>query len=102
MEKKMEFLTALMIGTGLLLIIISGGTRVYDLITDKGFYGWPAVTQCRGCNKTVWEWQSYERRSFTMDVDGDSQNIIVGMSASGIMHKKCKGNPSFEVKVEVK
>jgi hypothetical protein len=69
--------------------------RVYWLCTDKNYYGFPAVTQCRICNKTVWEWQRYERRQF----------IIKGCSfcsGSGLVHTKCQGNPVIKIKVEYK
>lgn len=80
--------------------------RIYDLITDKDFYGFPAVTKCGICGKTVWEWQRYERREYTVNVDsdenlgyGDRPIIIGSVSASGLVHKKCVGNPSFNVKI---
>jgi hypothetical protein len=73
------------------------GIRIYHLTKDKNYYGWPAVTVCRICNKTVWEWQSYERRDFTVQ---RNSNIVV--SASGLVHTKCEGHPNFEVSIEIK
>jgi hypothetical protein len=72
--------------------------RMHDLITDENYYGWPAVTQCRICNKTVWAWQNYERREFTVNNTGN----FIEMSASGLVHKHCKGNPIFECEVYLK
>ena len=70
--------------------------RTFLLITDKNYYGFPAITQCRICNKTVWIWQKHEKRDYK----------VVGnypfSSAGGTVHKHCKGNPEFEVNVSFK
>ena len=82
------FLLSILIGISIV--------KAYYLIVDKNYYGWPAVTKCRICNKTVWVWQNYERRSFT--VEGNSR---ISISASGgFVHKNCKGHPKFEVKIK--
>jgi hypothetical protein len=79
-----------------ILFVFIGG-RVYHLITDDNYYGWPAITQCRICDKTVWAWQKYERRSFTI-----KSNSSMITSASGITHFNCQGHPEFEINIEVK
>ena len=85
-------------------IIIS---TIIKLNTDKNYYGFPAVTKCQICNKTVWEWQSYEKRDFVVKSNNitipENSNIIgLSISAGGIVHKQCKGNPEFKINVVVK
>lgn len=73
--------------------------RAYQLITDENYYGFPAVTKCSVCDKTVWVWQNYERREFSIKNIG---NYNCGMSASGLVHKHCKGNPVFKCEASKK
>lgn len=95
----------------LTIIIIFGivilSPNFYFLVTDKNYYGFPAVTQCRICNKTVWEWQSYERRTWNI-TNGKyylSDTLSVDccqITGSGLVHKSCEGNPKVNLKVCVK
>ena len=77
----------------ILFVVIS---RVLELYFDKDYYGYPAVTKCGICNKTVWQWQRHERREMKVDSN------YSGMSASGIVHKKCKGVATMKVNVEIR
>lgn len=79
--------------------------RTYIFITDKNYYGWPAVTQCSICDETVWVWQKHERREFKVitHVENSTDNIILGgISASGIVHSKCEGTPEINIGVKIK
>ena len=81
------------------VIILS--PNLYLLATEKNYYGFPAVTECRICDKTVWEWQSYERREFKI-AEGNycfSDTMMVSclqITGSGLVHKICGGNPVIE------
>jgi hypothetical protein len=86
-----------LIGSILLFFIGIVGGNILHLITDKNYYGWPAVTQCRICNKTVWAWQNHERRDYKV-----KSNSYMVVGASGIVHAECKGNPEFKINIEVK
>ncbi len=84
------------------IFIVPTVIRAYDLITDPNYYGWPAVTKCPLCEKTVWSWQSYERRPFQVNVTGDTREIPAVFAASGLVHKSCKGTPVQEITVSFK
>ncbi len=85
------FLIATVVSFSMISIV-----QVYKHITQPDWYGWPAVTQCRACDKTVWEWQDYERRSFDVGRSGNS-NILLSITMSGLVHTECKGTPSIEI-----
>ena len=72
------------------------GLRTYQLATNENYYGFPAVTKCRLCNKTVWEWQKYERREYNV------HSNYGGISASGLVHCKCEGAPNDTIMVSFK
>jgi hypothetical protein len=85
----------------LLLLGISIGTiigKTILLATDDTYYGFPAVTKCRICNKTVWIWQPHERREYNAINTGNYPTIV---HANGIVHKHCKGTPNFEINISV-
>lgn len=85
-------------------LIVAGlifGQQLYWVAFDKDYYGWPAVTCCRVCTKTVWVWQSYSRRPIPVEVSQpDGVGIVVSCSMTGLMHDDCKG-PVPAAKVEV-
>lgn len=68
------------------------GPRLWWVATDPNYYGWPAVTKCRVCDKTVWTWQSYERRVIPVEVENNA-GLAVSCSMSGLMHVDCKAPP---------
>lgn len=76
----------LLIAIGLICLI-----RAVQL-TDRDYYGFPATTKCRVCDRTVWKWQDHERRSFETDYD------FIGFS--GIVHAGHPDTPRIKVKVE--
>lgn len=75
-----------------------GVVVTYKHITEPDWYGWPAVTQCRICDKTIWEWHKYERRGYSVKMGGESSKYI-SVGASGIVHTKCEGVPEFRVEI---
>lgn len=84
----------------LVMLVALLGPRLYWLATDPDYYGWPAVTKCRVCDKTVWTWQSYERRAIPVDLDNPS-GLVVSCSMTGLMHVDCKATPKpLKVTVE--
>lgn len=89
----------LLVATALGLLTLVLGPRLYWLAVDKDYYGWPAVTKCRICDKTVWVWQSYDRRPIPVQLENE-QGLAVSCGMTGLMHVKCKGLPQA-VKVTV-
>ena len=83
----------------LVVVALLSGPHLWWVMTDKDFYGWPAVTKCRICDKTVWEWQSYSRRPIPVELD-NAQGVAVSCGMTGLMHDSCKGLPQA-VKVTV-
>jgi len=79
----------------LILILIPISVRVYQLSSDENYYGFPAVTKCRICNKTIWEWQNYERRDF-----GVYSNYPY-ISMSGLVHCECEGTPKDTIIIKI-
>lgn len=65
---------------------------IFKLVTDKNYYGFPAITQCRVCGKTVWVWQEYERKSFKTDYDF--------IEFSGLVHSEHEDRPKIKIKVQ--
>lgn len=92
---KFKKLNLLYLVLGVVLLEFAG-LRTYQLSTDEHYYGWPAVTQCRLCNETVWEWQKYERRKYNV------HSNYWGVSSSGLVHNKCEGVPSDTIMVNFK
>lgn len=91
------------IGLSLLLTLILLSTVIVDIvrmIKDPNFHSWPAVTRCRICDKRVFVWQRRERRAFNVSLDNPDK-IATLVGASGIVHKKCKGNPEFKCSVHI-
>ena len=72
--------------------------------------GFPAVTKCRVCDETVWEWQRHERMEFKTVNTGSLVSPIIQSFASGIVHTKCAkkvqegelDQPKFEYEVKTK
>lgn len=95
----------LLVATALGLLTLVLGPRLYWLAVDKDYYGWPAVTKCRICDKTVWEWQAYDRRQIPVQLenkrsDEGTLGLAVSCGMTGLMHTSCKGLPQA-VKVTV-
>jgi hypothetical protein len=65
---------------------------------DPHLHFWPSVTRCQICDKRVFVWQRKERRQFKLKTDNPN-NLAVSCKASGVVHKNCKGNPTFEVSI---
>jgi hypothetical protein len=80
--------------------VICSGLLTYKHITEPDWYGFPAVTECRLCDKTIWEWQSYERRSYSVKLGGNT--TLFGVGASGLVHSDCMGTPDFEIDINIK
>jgi hypothetical protein len=67
---------------------------------DRNFHPWPGVTRCRVCDKRIFAWQSYERRSSTPVFDNPSR-VFIRISSYGLYHRSCEGTGKpMDVKVE--
>lgn len=86
--------------TALALAVAMLAPRIYWLATDKDYYGWPAVTKCRACDKTVWEWQAYERRDIPVEIENQN-GVMMGCSMTGLMHTKCGAPKPAKVTIEL-
>ena len=79
------------------VVLFIGVNGVWSLCSDN-HYSWPKITRCKMCEKDVYAWQSYERRSWALSVDdsampSDSNLRISGVSMSALFHKACPGTP---------
>lgn len=81
---------------GLMILFMN----LLHMYRDPGYHPWPGVTRCRICENRVFAWQRKERRAFNVNLD-NPQHVACGVSASGIVHKSCQGNPVFEIGVRV-
>ena len=88
-------LVGLFVGMVTLSLVL---TYIWFLYKNPEYYGWPRVTRCRICGKTVYAWQRKERRPFHVVLD-NPDDLLCNVSASGIVHLHCKGNPDFHVSV---
>lgn len=69
---------------------------------DPDLHIWPAVTRCRVCEKRVFIWQAQEFRPYLVRLDNPDmipEEMLVKISASGIVHKGCRGTPNVTVTV---
>ena len=79
--------------------------NIYRLKTDKNYYGFPAITKCRVCDKTVWQWQLHGYKDYgdtSIVCVSDSSYVWVKVSGGGIVHKTCKNKitlPYSKVKI---
>ena len=103
------FMMHLYVYSCIIIIVIVSSLHIYLLIIDKDHYGWPAITQCRICNKTVWAWQDHKiinfkvspkKKDFNNKPDKSIQLIKIGMS--GIVHSNCTGTPNIKIDIEIK
>lgn len=83
----------------LVMVTLMFGPHLWWVAFDKDYYGWPAVTKCRICDKTVWVWQSYSRRPIPVQLD-NPDGLLMSCAMTGLMHDACKGSPK-PAKVEV-
>ncbi|MDD5626838.1 MAG: hypothetical protein PHW01_02395 [Patescibacteria group bacterium] len=58
----------------------------------------PVVATCRLCNKRIYLWQRKEYRLYKTNLD-NPDDIAITANAGGLVHKKCKGTPEFNLKV---
>jgi len=72
------------------------------LVRDPDLHVWPGVTRCRICEKRVFVWQRRDFRPYVVSFD-DPEDLLQDypnkISASGIVHRKCKGAPTVTLSV---
>ena len=86
------------------VIVLAAGIYAVDttisLRRDRDLHLWPSVTRCRLCEKRIWAWQRYERRSMKINVDNPC-GVWCGVSGSSLCHKACPGHPTGSVGIRV-
>lgn len=105
MQKAFKALQVVLALFVLLIFAAPALVHLWWVARDKDYYGWPAVTKCRICDKTVWEWQAYDRRQIPVQLenkrsDEGTLGLAVSCGMTGLMHTSCKGLPQA-VKVTV-
>jgi hypothetical protein len=86
---------------GIIAILIA--MRFLHLWLVPTYFGYPAVTQCRVCDKRVYVWQRKVEKSFAMPIVVQSQYTELKVYSSGTarliatVHKCCEhGTPNIE------
>jgi hypothetical protein len=72
------------------------------LLRNPDLHIWPSVTRCRVCEQRVYVWQRRDFRPYLVrldDPDGLLADYPGRISASGIVHHRCKGTPTVTLPV---
>jgi len=85
------------IGAIIILVILSPFLVNLGFMLRPNYHIWPEITRCRGCEKEIWAWQDYERRTVpagSASNPGATNGIIyVSASFSSLYHKECPVRP---------
>ncbi len=84
------------------LAVLALATGVVVLVRCPDLHLWPSVTRCRICEKRVYAWQKQDFRPYVVRFD-DPEDLLADyqgrISASGIVHRRCKGTPAVTLPV---
>lgn len=94
----------LFILAGLIVIVVSivilgvAISNLFFMRKHPEYSLFPVVTTCRLCSKKIYVWQRRESRWYKTNLD-NPDNIAITAKAGGLVHKKCKGTPEFNLEV---
>jgi len=84
------------------VVLLVSATTVWVAVLRRNpdLHVWPSVTRCRICEKRVFVWQRQEFRPYLVNVENPDrlpETALAGVTASGIVHRRCKGSPRVTV-----
>ncbi len=94
-------MTAVLAAVGLILAGLLAAA-VLIMRRDPDLHIWPSVTRCRICERRVFVWQAKEFRPYVVRVENPDRLpgiFLPKLSASGIVHRGCRGRPAVSVTI---